>query len=84
MVKCHLPRHWQKYMELIRQLNKYFEKHDIDIKYSILKYPNIEYIIRIDSALEHYIAEKGYKRHRQGKHEFTKLCDELKTKAKSI
>ena len=79
--KRYLPRHWQKYMELIRQLNKYFEKHDIDIKYSILKYPSIKYIIKIDSALECYIAEKGYKCHRKGKHELSKLCDELKTKA---
>ena len=82
--KRYLPRHWQKYMELIRQLNKYFEKHDIDIKYSILKYPSIEYIIKIDSALESYIAEKGYKRHRKGKHELSKLCDKLKTKALDI
>ena len=82
--KRYLPKHWQKYMELIRQLNKYFEKNDIDIKYSILKYPNIEYIMKIDSALEHYIAEKGYKRHKQGKHELAKLCDELKARAKSI
>ena len=52
-------------MELIRQLNKYFEKNDID---------------KIDSALEHYIAEKGYKRHKQGKHELAKLCDELKAR----
>ena len=51
--KRYLPRHWQKYMELIRQLNKYFEKHNIDIKYSILKYPSIEFQVGVNNG---YIA----------------------------
>ncbi|MCB6288899.1 IS1182 family transposase, partial [[Clostridium] scindens] len=38
--KRYLPRHWQKCTELLKQVNRYFKKHEININYSILKYPN--------------------------------------------
>ena len=79
--KRYLPRHWQKCMELLRQVNRYFKKHEIDIHYSILKYPNIEYMIKIDEALENWLKEKEHIRKGRGKHEIAKLCDELKKSA---
>ena len=79
--KRYLPRHWQKCMELLRQVNRYFKKHEIDIHYSILKYPNIEYMIKIDEALEKWLKEKRHIRKGRGKHEIAKLCGELKKSA---
>lgn len=79
--RCYLPRHWQKCMELLRQINQYFKKHEINIQYSLLKYPNIEYMIQIDETLENWLKEKGYIRKGRGKHEIAKLCDELKKSA---
>ena len=79
--RCYLPRHWQKCMELLRQINQYFKKHEINIQYSLLKYPNIEYMIQIDETLENWLKEKGYVRKGRGKHEIAKLCDELKKSA---
>ena len=79
--KRYLPRHWQKCMELLKQVNRYFKKHEININYSILKYPNIEYMIKIDEALENWLKEKEYIRKGRGKHEIAKLCDELKKSA---
>ena len=33
----------------------------INIQYSLLKYPNIEYMIQIDETLENWLKEKGYR-----------------------
>ena len=79
--RTYMPRHWQKYMELLRQVNRYFKKYGIDICYSVLKEPSIEYMIEIDEALEKWLQVKQYKRKGRGKHEIAKLCDELKKKA---
>ena len=56
-------------MELLRQINQYFKKHEINIQYSLLKYPNIEYMIQIDETLENWLKEKGYIRKGRGKHD---------------
>ena len=70
-----------KCMELLKQVNRYFKKHEININYSILKYPNIEYMIKIDEALEKLAGRKRYIRKGRGKHESQNLCDELKKSA---
>lgn len=80
-LKRYKPGHWKKCIEIIRQINRYFKKEEIDIRYSILKEPDIDYLIMIDEALEKYIEQKGLIRKRRGKHELAKLCDELKKSA---
>ncbi|OCN04304.1 transposase [Erysipelotrichaceae bacterium MTC7] len=79
--KRYQPRHWKKCIEIIRQINTYFKKNEINIKYSIIKEPSIEYLIEIDERIEKYIAEKKFIRRRRGKHELAKLVDELKKSA---
>jgi len=79
--KRYMPRHWQKWIEGLRKVNHYFKKEGIDICYSILKQPNIDYMIAVDDALENWLKEKKYKRKGRGKHEIAKLCDELKERA---
>ena len=37
------------------------------------KYPNIEYMIKIDEALENWLKEKEYIRKGRGKHEIAKF-----------
>ena len=79
--KRYQPRHWKKCIEIIRQINTYFKKNEINIRYSIIKEPSIEYLIEIDERIEKYIAEKKFIRRRRGKHELAKLVDELKKSA---
>lgn len=78
------PRHWKKCMDIIMRVNTFFKKEGLDVRYSILKKPDIEYLIKIDEALENYIQAKSYVRKRKGKHELSKLCDELKESAKKM
>ena len=52
------PRHWKKCMDIIMRVNTFFKKEGLDVRYSILKKPDIEYLIKIDEALENYIQAK--------------------------
>ena len=70
-------------MELLRQVNRYFKKHEIDIHYSILKYPNIEYMIKIDEALENWLKEKEHIRKGRGKHQDRKIVEWNRRKVQS-
>lgn len=79
--KRYMPRHWKKWIEGLRKVNRYFKKEGIDICYSIIKQPNIDYMIAVDEALEGWLKEKECKRKGRGKHEIAKLCDELKESA---
>lgn len=80
-LKNYKPRHWQKCIEIIRQINKYYKSVGLETQYSIVKEPDIAYLIEIDERLEAYIEKKGFTRRRRGKHELAKLCDELKKSA---
>ena len=80
----HFPGNWKKCMKTITLINKWFKENGVDIKYSILKQPNIDYLIKIDEALETYIKEKDFKRSNRGKHGLAKYCDEFKEYAKHI
>lgn len=82
--KRYLPLHWKKTMECLRQVNTYFKKNNIDIQYSILKKPSIEYMIEIDEALERWLRQSKNIRKGKGKHPIAKLCDELKKKAMKL
>ena len=79
--KRYLPRHWQKCMELLKQVNRYFKNMKSISIIQFLKYPNIEYMIKIDEALENWLKKKEYIRKRQRKTRNQKLCDELKKSA---
>lgn len=79
--KRYMPRYWQKWIENLWKVNQYYKREGYDVCYSILKQPNIDTMIAVYEALEHWLKEKGYKRKGRGKHEIAKLCDELKENA---
>lgn len=77
----YLPRHWQKSMELLRQANLYFKKEEINVRYSILREPSIEYMIEVDTALTQWLNHNHCIIRGRGKHEIAKIRDELRKKA---
>ena len=79
--KRYMPRHWQRCMNIISNINRYFKKNDIDVRYSIIKTMSIEYLIEIDERLEEWLKANECIRKGRGKHEIAKLCDELKKSA---
>ena len=52
-------RNWAKAINVIRELNTYFNERNVDIHYSILKKPNFLYLLKITDKLEDYIKAKG-------------------------
>lgn len=76
-IKKHYPKHWQKVMELLRQLNNYFKKNEIDVKYSILKEPSIEYMIEIDERLDKWLDSIQAVRKGRGIHPVAQIKREL-------
>ena len=83
-VKRYRPRHWQKAMEIVRQLNRYFETQGIAVRYSILKEPTLKYLIEIDERLDRWLQEVNAIRKGRGIHPVAKLKRELGTIAKSL
>lgn len=71
-------------MELIRQLNKYFKENDIDIKYSTLKEPSIDYMIELDERLNQWLNEIKAVKKGRGIHPVVKIKRELNKCAKKI
>lgn len=82
-IRRYRPRHWQKAMEIVRQINQYFKKEGIAIRYSILKEPQLEYLIEIDERLNQWLEERGAIRKGRGIHPIAKLDRELRKVAKS-
>ena len=61
-------RNWAKAINVIRELNTYFNERNVDIHYSILKKPNFLYLLKITDKLEDYIKAKGIRfAHGKGK-----------------
>ncbi|WP_373117844.1 hypothetical protein [Holdemania massiliensis] len=56
-VKRHRLRHWQKAMEIVRQLNCYFETQGIAVRYSILKEPTLKYLIEVNERVDRWLQE---------------------------
>ena len=83
-VKRYRPRHWQKAMEIVRQLNRYFKVQGIAVRYSILKEPTLKYLIEIDERLDAWLQEVGAIRKGRGIHPVAKLKRELGSVAKSL
>lgn len=83
-IKRYLPRSWQKVMELTKQLNKYFKENGIEIKYTILKEPSIEYMIELDEKLGQWLDEVKAVTKGRGLHPVAKIKRELNKCAKKI
>ena len=75
------PKNWQKCLEIIRQLNNYFRKNDIDVTYSLIKKPDIGYILEIEEALDRWLESRNAVRKGRGLHPVAKLLRELKKAA---
>lgn len=83
-IKKYYPKHWQKVMELIRQLNNYFKKNEIEVKYSILKEPSIEYMIEIDERLDAWLTSINAIRKGRGIHPVAQIKRELNKCARKV
>ncbi|WP_241675735.1 transposase [Holdemania massiliensis] len=83
-VKRYRPRHWQKAMEIVKQLNRCFKTQRIEVHYSILKEPTLKYLIEIDERLDQWLQEVGAIRKGRGIHPVAKLKRELGKVAKSL
>lgn len=72
---------WKKCISLIKKINRFFKREDIGAYYSLLKEPNIPYMLEIADRMEKYMEIKGIKFiHGKGrrKPEIQKLYEELK------
>lgn len=72
---------WKKCINLIKRLNKYFKDQEIEVYYSLIKEPNIPYVLEIADRIEKYMKnEKIEFVHGKGKKrtDIQKLYDELK------
>lgn len=47
-------QNWVKVMKAIQELNKYFKANNIETKYTILKKPSFEYLLKITDKMEDY------------------------------
>ena len=71
-------------MEIVRQLNRYFETQEIAVRYSILKEPTLKYLLEIDERLDRWLQEVNAIRKGRGIYPVAKLKRELGTIAKSL
>jgi len=77
-------KRWRKTLQCIIKINKYFEKQNINVRYSILKEPSIDYLLNIADKIEKYMKDQGIQFvHGKGKRksDIQKLYDELKEHA---
>ena len=82
--KRHYPRNWKKCMELIGEINRYFKEEGINVKYSILKKPNLNYLIEIDEALDRWLTSIKAIRKGRGVHPIEKIRRALKKVSKKL
>lgn len=72
---------WKKINKMLESLNRYFKREGIGFRYSILRQPDISYMIEILMRLEEYMGHKGIKMvHGKGcrKHELQKIYEEMR------
>lgn len=72
---------WKKALSCIRKINIYFQRQNIDVRYSLLREPSIGYLLCIADRIESYMADFDIAFvHGKGKRksEIQKLYDELK------
>lgn len=71
---------WAKAINAIQDLNTYFDSNNLDIKYTILKQPSFEYLLKITDKMENYASQINLQFvHGKGKRktEFQKIYDKL-------
>lgn len=72
---------WKKFIKLVKKLNRYFSREGIEVYYSLIKEPNIAYMLEIADRVEKYMEANNIEFvHGKGKKksEIQKLYDELK------
>lgn len=77
-------KRWKKTIHCIQKINQYFEHKHIDVRYSLLKEPSIDYLLNISEKIEEYMKDhhiefvygKGKR-----KSNIQRLYDELKEHA---
>ncbi len=76
----HRERQWKKCNDTIKRINKFFKEKNINCRYSILREPNIDYLLRVTDKIEIYMKDNGIEFvHGKGcrKSDIQKLYDEL-------
>lgn len=78
--KRYYTRAWKKFIELIRKINRFNKENNINTRYSVLKEPDIPYMITVGEHIENYMKENGIefiygKGHK--KHEIQRLFEDL-------
>ena len=56
----HRERQWKKCNGTIRKINKFFKAQNIDCRYSILREPNIDYLLEVTDNMETYLFVMGH------------------------
>jgi len=77
-------KRWKQAIQCIQKINRYFNRENIDVRYSLLKEPSIEYLLEIADRIEKYMKHENIPFvHGKGKRksEIQKLYDELKDTA---
>ena len=83
----HRERQWKKCNDTIKRINKFFKEQNINCRYSILREPNIDYLLRVTDKIEIYMKDNGIEFvHGKGcrKSEIQKLYDELAKEAMKL
>ncbi len=77
-------KRWGKAIRCIKRINEFFKTNNIDVYYSLLKEPSIDYLLSIGDKLERYMQDNQIEMvHGKGKRksEIQSLYDELKKHA---
>lgn len=77
-------KRWKKTNQCIDRINRYFKKNNINLRYSLLKEPSIDYLLNISDRIEEYMKDEDIDFvHGRGKRrsDIQKLYDELKEHA---
>lgn len=72
---------WKKAISLIQRINRFCEKENINVRYSLLREPSIDYLLCISDKIEDYMKDNHIEFvHGKGKRKSSiqKLYDELK------
>lgn len=77
-------KRWKKTNQCIDKINRYFKRNNINLRYSLLKEPSIDYLLDISDKIEKYMKDENIAFvHGKGKRksDIQKLYDELKEHA---
>lgn len=77
-------KRWKKCIDCINRINRFFKRESIDVRYSLIKEPSIDYLMTISEKIEQYINDQHIKIvHGKGKRktEIQRIHEELKENA---